>query len=64
MRFEDIRILCDADAAIPECRFAGADAGHCNHDIVIENVSRNGVRLQPEELVLNIGEFDYNIEVR
>lgn len=64
VRFEDIRILCDADAAIPECRFAGADAGHCNHDIVIENISRNGVRLQPEELVLNIGEFDYNIEVR
>lgn len=64
VRFEDIRILCDEEAPIPECRFAGAAAGYCNHDIVIENVSRNGVRLRPEEMSMNIGEFDYNIEVR
>ena len=49
---------------MPECRFAGSGPEHCNHHMVIENVSRNGIRLKPEEVLLDMGEFDHHIEVR
>jgi len=63
VRFEDIKILCDEDTPVPQCRFEGANEVHCNKDIMIENVSRNGVRLKPEEVVLITGVYDHNIRV-
>lgn len=64
VRFEDIQILCDEDSPVPQCRFSGADLIHCNKDIVIENITRNGIRLNPEQIPLVLGEFDHNIQLR
>ena len=64
VRFEDIQILCDEDSPVPQCRFSGADPIHCNKDIVIENITRNGIRLNPEQIPLVLGEFDHNIQLR
>jgi len=64
VRFEDIQILDDGTGEMPVCEFIGQDEIHCNKEIVIENVTRNGQRLVPCEVPLKLGEFDRDITVK
>ena len=64
VRFEDIQILDDGTGEMPGCEFIGVDEVHCNKEIVIENVTRNGRRLAPCQVPLKLGEFDRDITVK
>ena len=64
IRYEDIHILCHENMPMPECQFAGMDDVHCNEDIVIENITRNGKPVKPADVIIRKNDCDKNIVVK
>lgn len=63
--FKDIQVLSDEEVPMPACQFIGLDQGNCVDGVIIENLTRNGVKIAaPEEANLRCNEFAYNVVLR
>ena len=58
VHFENIQIITDCEMPIPYSEFWGYDADHAHKNVVVENVTFNGRRLKPGEVVLGTSEYD------
>jgi len=63
--FRDIQVLCDEEVPMPTCRFDGLDEQSCVDGVIIENLTRNGVKLtDPASANLKCNEYAYHVEMR
>lgn len=63
--FRNIQVLSDEDVTMPKCEFKGLTEKNTVEDVVVENLTRNGVRLTtPESANLHCNEFTHDIVLK
>ncbi len=63
--FKDIQVLCDEEIPMPGCRFTGLNETNKVTDVLLENITRNGVRLTTAQAAnLSWNEFAENIVLK
>lgn len=63
--FRNIQVLSDEEVPMPKCGFEGLNADNHVENVIIENLTRNGVRLTTKETAnVQANEFAWNITVR